>query len=49
MRDVLAGLVVLPFDSHVAVRWGELHAYARVRGRTRAGERQLDRRVLPGP
>lgn len=35
MRDFLAGLVVLPYDMHVAVRWGELQAYAQLRGRPR--------------
>ena len=35
MRDFLAGLVVLPYDMHVAVRWGELQAHAQLRGRPR--------------
>ena len=28
-------LVVLPYDQHVATRWGELQAYAQLRGRPR--------------
>ncbi|MDN5914018.1 MAG: PIN domain-containing protein [Pseudonocardia sp.] len=32
MRDFLAELVVLPYDTHVAARWGELQAYAQLRG-----------------
>jgi toxin FitB len=35
MRTFLAGLVVLPYDQRVATRWGELQAYAQVRGRPR--------------
>lgn len=35
MRDFLDTLVVLPYDSYVAVRWGELQAYAQLRGRPR--------------
>lgn len=35
MRDFLAGLVVLPYDTQVAARWGELQAYAQLRGRPR--------------
>lgn len=35
MRTFLAGLVVLPYDRHVAARWGELQAYAQQRGRPR--------------
>ncbi len=35
MRQFLAGLVVLPYDQHVATRWGEIQAYAQLRGRPR--------------
>ena len=35
MRTFLAGLVVLPYDQQVAVRWGELQGYAQLRGRPR--------------
>ncbi len=35
MRAFLAGLVVLPYDQRVAARWGELQAYAQLRGRPR--------------
>jgi predicted nucleic acid-binding protein len=35
MRTFLASLVVLPYDSRVATRWGELQAYAQLRGRPR--------------
>lgn len=35
MRTFLARLVVLPYDQRVAARWGELQAYAQVRGRPR--------------
>ena len=35
MRIFLDELVVLPYDQHVAVRWGEILAYARLRGRPR--------------
>jgi predicted nucleic acid-binding protein len=35
MRIFLAALVVLPYDQHVATRWGEIQAYAQVRGRPR--------------
>ena len=35
MRDFLAGLVVLPYDQQVAARWGEIQAYAQLRGRPR--------------
>jgi toxin FitB len=35
MRDFLAGLVVLPYDHQVAARWGEIQAYAQLRGRPR--------------
>jgi predicted nucleic acid-binding protein len=35
MRTFLAGLVVLPYDQRVATRWGELQAYAQLRGRPR--------------
>jgi len=35
MRTFLAGLLVLPYDQRVAVRWGELQAYAQLLGRPR--------------
>jgi toxin FitB len=35
MRTFLAGLVVLPYDKRVAIRWGELQAFAQLRGRPR--------------
>jgi predicted nucleic acid-binding protein len=35
MRTFLAGLVVLPYDGRVAARWGEIQAYAQLRGRPR--------------
>lgn len=35
MRHFLNGLVVLPHDRHVATRWGEIQAYAQLRGRPR--------------
>jgi predicted nucleic acid-binding protein len=35
MRTFLAGLVVLPYDQRVAIRWGEIQAYAQLRGRPR--------------
>ena len=35
MRTFLAALVVLPYDQHVAARWGEIQAYAQLRGRPR--------------
>jgi toxin FitB len=35
MRTFLAGLLLLPYDQRVAVRWGELQAYAQLRGRPR--------------
>ncbi|WP_018334582.1 PIN domain-containing protein [Actinomycetospora chiangmaiensis] len=35
MRSFLAALVVLPYDEAVALRWGELQAYAQLRGRPR--------------
>jgi toxin FitB len=35
MRTFLAALVVLPYDQHVAVRRGEIQAYAQLRGRPR--------------
>jgi toxin FitB len=35
MRAFLAALVVLPYDQHVAARWGEIQAYAQLRGRPR--------------
>jgi len=35
MRTFLAALVVLPYDQRVATRWGEIQAYAQLRGRPR--------------
>jgi predicted nucleic acid-binding protein len=35
MRGFLAGLLVLPYDRNVATRWGEIQAYAQLRGRPR--------------
>jgi toxin FitB len=35
MRAFLAGLLVLPYDRQVATRWGEIQAYAQLRGRPR--------------
>lgn len=35
MHTFLAGLVVLPYDHRVATRWGELQAFAQLRGRPR--------------
>jgi 2-polyprenyl-3-methyl-5-hydroxy-6-metoxy-1,4-benzoquinol methylase len=35
MRTFLAALVVLPYDQRVAIRWGEIQAYAQLRGRPR--------------
>lgn len=35
MRTFLAGLLVLPYDQRVAARWGEIQAYAQLRGRPR--------------
>ncbi|WP_433799098.1 type II toxin-antitoxin system VapC family toxin [Actinomycetospora sp. CA-084318] len=35
MRRFLAALVVLPYDEAVAHRWGEIQAFARLRGRPR--------------
>ena len=35
MRIFLGELVVLPYDQHVAIRWGEIQAYAQLRGRPR--------------
>jgi predicted nucleic acid-binding protein len=35
MRTFLTSLVVLPYDQRVAARWGELQAYAQLRGRPR--------------
>lgn len=35
MQTFLAGLVVLPYDHRVATRWGELQAFAQLRGRPR--------------
>ncbi len=35
MQTFLAALVVLPYDQRVATRWGEIQAYAQLRGRPR--------------
>lgn len=35
MHEFLDGLVILPYDQRVAARWGELQAYAQLRGRPR--------------
>ena len=35
MRTFLGGLVILPYDQRVSARWGELQAYAQLRGRSR--------------
>ena len=35
MRTFLAALAVLPYDQRVATRWGEIQAYAQLRGRPR--------------
>lgn len=35
MSAFLDSLVVLPYDQRVAARWGELQAYAQLRGRPR--------------
>jgi predicted nucleic acid-binding protein len=35
MRTFLAALVVLPYDQRVATCWGEIQAYAQLRGRPR--------------
>jgi toxin FitB len=35
IRAFIDGLLVLPYDRRVAQRWGELQAYARLRGRPR--------------
>ena len=35
MRTFLTELVVLPYDRRVATRWGEIQAYAQLRGRPR--------------
>jgi len=35
MHRFLGALVVLPYDTRVATRWGELQAYAQLRGRPR--------------
>jgi toxin FitB len=35
MRTFLAALVVLPYDQRVATRWGEIQAYAQLRGHAR--------------
>jgi predicted nucleic acid-binding protein len=35
LRSLLDSLLILPYDTQVAVRWGELQAYAQLRGRPR--------------
>jgi toxin FitB len=35
MQEFLRGLVVLPYDRNVSRRWGEIQAYAQLRGRPR--------------
>jgi predicted nucleic acid-binding protein len=35
LRSLLDGLLILPYDTRVAARWGELQAYAQLRGRPR--------------
>jgi predicted nucleic acid-binding protein len=35
MRTYLDAVDVLPYDQHVAARWGEIQAYAQLRGRPR--------------
>jgi predicted nucleic acid-binding protein len=35
LRAFLDAMVVLPYDSLVAARWGEIQAYAQLRGRPR--------------
>ena len=35
MQTFLAALAVLPYDQRVATRWGEIQAYAQLRGRPR--------------
>ena len=35
LRSLLDGLLVLPYDTQVAARWGELQAYVQLRGRPR--------------
>jgi predicted nucleic acid-binding protein len=35
MRTFIAGLVELPYDGRVAARWGEIQAFAQLRGRPR--------------
>lgn len=35
MRVFLSQMVMLPYDQRVAARWGELQAYAQLRGRPR--------------
>jgi hypothetical protein len=35
MQPFLAALVVLPYDQRGATRWGEIQAYAQLRGRPR--------------
>jgi predicted nucleic acid-binding protein len=35
LRSLLDGLLVLPYDTRIAGRWGELQAYAQLRGRPR--------------
>jgi hypothetical protein len=35
MRTFLSTLAILPYDQNVSARWGELQAYAQLRGRPR--------------
>jgi predicted nucleic acid-binding protein len=35
MRTFLDAMLLLPYDARVAARWGELQAYAQLRGRPR--------------
>jgi predicted nucleic acid-binding protein len=35
LQSLLDGLLILPYDTRVAARWGELQAYAQLRGRPR--------------
>lgn len=35
VRTFLDAMVTLPYDSRVATRWGEIQAYAQLRGRPR--------------
>ena len=35
LRSLLDGLLVPPYDTRVAARWGELQAYVQLRGRPR--------------